>query len=231
MESTRNFVFVYGLDPLFYEIVVAVLSNHGWCARGPMDYFRTPECRELALVFGTANGQSLTEAVRHVHNEVPTAKIVLVGVQPTESELLRFIEEGVSAYLPTSEGLAGFLETLQQVRDNRTSCHGRITQLLFKSIKRLSREQITGCETPLTVREAEILQLIVAGLSNKEIADRLCIASNTVKNHVHHLLTKLQAKSRHELAWFQTRSQGRFLPTETSRSLSLATAPPRIERP
>ena len=48
----------------------------------------------------------------------------------------------------------------------------------------------------LTVRELEILELIDQGLTNKEIARRLCIELSTVKNHVHNILEKLQVRRR-----------------------------------
>jgi DNA-binding NarL/FixJ family response regulator len=52
----------------------------------------------------------------------------------------------------------------------------------------------------LTVREAEILAMLKLGLSNREIAEQLCIAVHTVKNHVHSLLTKLGVSTRGQAA-------------------------------
>lgn len=55
-------------------------------------------------------------------------------------------------------------------------------------------------ELPLTAREIQILRMLEAGLANREIAGRLCIAVHTVKNHVHSVLTKLGVSSREEAA-------------------------------
>jgi len=52
----------------------------------------------------------------------------------------------------------------------------------------------------LTSREREVLSLIGAGYSNREIADELVIGWGTVKNHVHNILKKLATNSRHEAA-------------------------------
>lgn len=57
-----------------------------------------------------------------------------------------------------------------------------------------------GAGGELTPRELEVSVLIARGLSNKEIADRLCIEVATVKNHVHRILTKMQARHRGEAA-------------------------------
>ena len=54
----------------------------------------------------------------------------------------------------------------------------------------------------LTAREAQILRMLEMGLSNRDIAARLCIAVHTVKNHVHSVLTKLGVNSRAEAAAF-----------------------------
>jgi DNA-binding NarL/FixJ family response regulator len=56
---------------------------------------------------------------------------------------------------------------------------------------------IDPLSTGLTAREQEIFRAISAGLSNKEIANLLSISTNTVKNHVHSILTKLNVSRRH----------------------------------
>lgn len=60
-------------------------------------------------------------------------------------------------------------------------------------------EGISGLHE-LTSREREVLSLIGAGYSNREIADELVIGWGTVKNHVHSILKKLETNSRHEAA-------------------------------
>ena len=55
-------------------------------------------------------------------------------------------------------------------------------------------------ELVLTAREVEILRLLEMGMSNRDIAERLCIAVHTVKNHVHSVLTKLGVTNRAEAA-------------------------------
>jgi len=53
--------------------------------------------------------------------------------------------------------------------------------------------------SPISAREREVLALVAAGLSNREIAEQLIVAPNTVKAHVRHLGTKLGASSRTQL--------------------------------
>ena len=51
---------------------------------------------------------------------------------------------------------------------------------------------------PLSVREQEVLALVRAGLSNREIAGRIYVATGTVKRHLHNILSKLNARNRAE---------------------------------
>src|SRR5437867_4954100 len=146
MESPRRVISAYGLDRLLQEIVMEALSNHGWRTRDGLQNadLRSEEPIEIALVFCTDEQPSVIDVVRHIRAETPTARIVLAGVQATEAELLHFVEEGISACVARTQGFADLVDTLQQVRNNRTSCPGRITQLVLNNISRLSRQQIIG---------------------------------------------------------------------------------------
>ena len=59
---------------------------------------------------------------------------------------------------------------------------------------------------PLTPREREVAQLAAQGLTNREVADRLCLSERTAQNHVQHILTKLDLPNRSQIAvWITTR--------------------------
>ncbi|MFZ0771777.1 MAG: response regulator transcription factor [Candidatus Sulfotelmatobacter sp.] len=209
MHSTRNLVVNIGLDRLFQEIIGAALSNYGWrvvdLENGPLP----SDCQvEIVLVAASDTPEIVINRVRRARGQFPAGKVVLLGAEGTDADFVRFIEAGANAYVSGRKGLADLLESLQMVRNNRTPSSGRVTKLVLNTIRQLSCAPNTPPEAPLTSREEEILHFIWDGLSNKEIASRLSITPNTVKNHVHNLLEKLKVRSRHEAAWKQPRPQG-----------------------
>jgi DNA-binding NarL/FixJ family response regulator len=81
-----------------------------------------------------------------------------------------------------------------------TACSPRVAATLLRRVADRARERPYSEFAPLTSRERQVVALIDEGLSNKEIAARLCIELSTVKNHVHNLLEKLGARGRAEAA-------------------------------
>jgi DNA-binding NarL/FixJ family response regulator len=222
MELTRPLLTTFGLDVLFDEIVAAALSNYGWRVLNlRRERLRSDERIEIVLACSSGNADTVLNTVRDARAEYPAAKLVLLGVEGTDGEVVRLIEKGVTAFVARTEGLARLVDTLEMVRNNRTICSARITRLVVDNIHRLSRQHNAYGQIQLTLREIEILRLISDGLSNKEIASHLCIAPNTVKNHVHHLLEKLKVSSRHEAAYRQSHLLRNFPVAQTTRQIRL----------
>jgi DNA-binding NarL/FixJ family response regulator len=144
--------------------------------------------------------EATLETLECAHLEYPAARIVLLGSGLDDDKILRLIRSGVGAYVDTSQGFADLLDTIRMVRENRSPARSRLTSLVLEDISRLS-SGIPEVANTLTSRENQVLELLAKGSSNKEIADVLSITLNTVKNHVHNLLAKLNVKSRHEAVW------------------------------
>lgn len=206
MDSSRKVVISIGLERLYSDMVKAALANYGWDVLEPQDAAMPRGNQpEIVLVSGAGPADAVIERLRQVGPQYQSAKVVILGPGASDDDMVRFIEEGASGYVLLSEGIGHLLDILQMVQNNRTSSSGRITQLVVNEIRRLSNDPDTQADPRLTSREQEIFRLIQDGLSNKEIAGRLEIAPNTVKNHVHHLLEKLKVRNRHEAAWLRAR--------------------------
>jgi len=206
MEPAQQLLITYGWDHLLCDIVAAALSTYGWRVAGSRTQISESGNVGLVLVYGSRPTSLIIEDVRCAHAECPNANIVLVGKEITDDDLLLFVRAGVGAYVDTSQGLADLLDAMHMLRENRSPSRSRLTRLVLDNISRLAQQRDTHTDIRLTPREKEILDFVTRGLSNKEIADRLSIALNTVKNHVHNMLDKLNVRSRHEAAWVETHS-------------------------
>jgi DNA-binding NarL/FixJ family response regulator len=198
----------YGWDLLPNEVLCLALSMHHWRS---VQLPATPaqsEALPLLLIYNPNSTASL-EMVHRARTEHPNAGIVLVTGKISETELLQFIEAGVSAYVGTHEPLAELLEAMRMTLESCSRSSGRMMRLVVENISRFSRGGLPEFSVPLTTREQEILSLLSRGFSNKEIASELSIAPNTVKHHVHNLLDKLRVKNRHEAAGLGIRPPSR----------------------
>jgi two-component system nitrate/nitrite response regulator NarL len=203
MELTQQVFVAYGCDRLLCDIIATALAKYGWRLLASGMETSESEDVDLVLVYCLRPMIAITEDVQIAREKFRNAKIVLLGAEILDEDLLRLIRAGVGAYVDTSQGLPELLDALSMVRENRSPPRGRLTWLVLENINRLARTRHSQSDLRLTFREKQILDLVAKGLTNKEIADILSIAPNTVKHHVHNLLDKLNVKSRHEAAWIK----------------------------
>lgn len=220
MEPPQQVLLAYGWDRLLRDILAAALSSYDWQVLGSL----TKISGDVRLALVNCSRLTAAEAIEDVQRagaQYPTAKIILLGSEITDPELLLLIEAGMSAYVDTREGLPKLLDAMKMVCEDRSPSAGRITRLVLENISERTRQRGTHVHPELTFREREVLCLITRGLSNKEIADSLAIAPNTVKNHVHNLLEKLNVSSRHEAARVEIRSSRQAGHSQVVRNVTL----------
>jgi two-component system, NarL family, nitrate/nitrite response regulator NarL len=147
------------------------------------------------------------QAVRAIRSQDPTIRIVAFAVDESEGNISACAEAGVAGYVPCEGSTDDLVETIRSCTRGELICSPRIAAMLFRRLCSLAgggiertggSSLIEGC--PLTGREQQVVELIDAGLSNKEIAQQLNIEVATVKNHVHNILEKLQVTTRREAA-------------------------------
>lgn len=141
------------------------------------------------------------EAVRALVEAEPEMRVVVLGVDEQESEVIAYAEAGVSGYVTRAADTAALCDVLQTVARGGTLCSPAVTATLLRRVATLSAQRTQPRRTSrLTLREREIVELMRDGLTNKEIAQRLCIEVATVKNHVHNILDKLDVRRRGDVA-------------------------------
>ncbi len=138
----------------------------------------------------------------HRMNGLPLGvKVLVINVPDRDADIFYCIEAGgASGYLLQNASFKDLEANLQAITRGETLCSPRIAHLAFCRMSLFARQEERVSMSngiALTRRETEIVRLIEAGLSNKEIATRLHVEVSTVKNHVHNILDKLQLPNRH----------------------------------
>jgi two-component system nitrate/nitrite response regulator NarL len=148
----------------------------------------------------------------------------LVAREPRTPFVLDWAEAGAIGLVTRDASLDEIKRVIRGAAHGAPPCCGAVSAALLRRVAAVARERPSGQELPLlTAREREIAQLLELGLSNKEIAARLFLGVSTVKNHVHNLLGKLEARSRAEAVDRMRRAEGLTgsrlsLPTRTDGS-------------
>jgi two-component system nitrate/nitrite response regulator NarL len=128
------------------------------------------------------------------------AKLVAFAAEEDDRAVIACAEAGVSAFVAREGTFDDIVAATEAVMRGETMCSPRVAAALLRHVADGARERPLSEFAPLTSRERQVVTLIDQGLSNKEIAARLCIEPSTVKNHVHNLLEKLGARGRAEAA-------------------------------
>jgi DNA-binding NarL/FixJ family response regulator len=126
-----------------------------------------------------------------------------MDVLPVPEELHDFVNAGASGFIAKDATLDAFVSTVRWVASGTDVLPSALTRTLFSHIAKLAldRKPAEVAEAVrMTARERVVFDLIADGLSNKEIAQRLHLATNTVKGHVHNILEKLALHTRLQIA-------------------------------
>ena len=142
-----------------------------------------------------------TQAAARLSVAIPEASVVALAVAETEENVFAWAEAGIAGYVPNTASADDLVALIGQISRGEQTCPSRIVGGLLRRIAASGRGLTPAMPSspPLTRRELEILRLVGAGLSNKDIARRLDISLGTTKSHVHNLLGKLSLQRRAEV--------------------------------
>ena len=134
-------------------------------------------------------------AIDEIRQEDESAQIVVLTTYDSDNDICRAIKAGTKGYLLKDARREELLDCIRKVSRGATCIPNEMMEKLITGFQR----------EPLTEREIEVLQLVAAGKSNKEIGLKLFISESTVKGHLHNLFSKLSVLSRTEAISVATR--------------------------
>ena len=175
--------------------VVAVAAD----AMAGIDLAREHE-PDLVMLDLLMPGMSGLEVVATILKASPRSRVVLLTASESAEDLLAAVKAGASGYLTKDTPLPRLASDMRDVLEGGAAISPAMGGKLFSALRDLLKHSgATALRRPeLTGREIEILGLVGAGKTSKEIADELFISENTVRNHVRNILDKLGMKSRFE---------------------------------
>ena len=194
----RATVFLLAQNRLLREALSRILSKKesllvvGSCA------FTTDSLQEILLaspdvlvIDSFSTNMAQLEFVREVQQRLLDTKLVVIGMEADGEPFLRAIREGAMGYVVKDASALEVVAAIRTVASGDAFCSPHLCAFLF----RFAAQHRLG----LTNREQQLVGLISQGLTNKEIASRLQLAEQTVRNHVHRMLRKLGATHRLEV--------------------------------
>jgi len=178
--------------------VVAVVEDAG----GAM--LRVPETKpRVVLVDAGLGDHDSHRLVEHIRQSAPEARVIVMDLLPVPEDVVEFVKRGASGFVVKDATIEDFVGTIRSVAEGREVLPPAWTGTLFSHIAQHAAGRPAAGRigaVRMTRREREIIDLIADGLSNKEIAQRVHLATHTVKSHVHNILEKLALHSRLQLA-------------------------------
>jgi len=143
-----------------------------------------PDVAVLDLQMPGLDGIAVAQSLR---TELPGCASVIVTSHARSGHLKRALAVGARGFLPKTVSAHVLADVIRAVNGG-----GRYVD------PQLAAEAISAGDTPLTPREAEVLELAADGLPVEQIADRACLSAGTVRNYLSAAVTKLGASNRHE---------------------------------
>lgn len=140
----------------------------------------------------------------------PDARILALTALSDRQAVDKALRTGFRGYLTKDTPISHFVNSVRSVMDGHLVLPHRLAPIVRRSA---NDDDVTLLIAQLTVREREVLALLVQGADGLAIASRLGISRNTVRTHVQSILTKLQVHSRLEAATFAVRHRVVDVPT------------------
>jgi NarL family two-component system response regulator LiaR len=142
-------------------------------------------------------------ATQQIKAALPETHVVMLTSHQTETEIIAALSSGADAYCIKGASVERLLNAIAAAVDGATYLDPQIAR---RVIENLRLPTATGNTANLSARELEVLKLMVDGLSNPEIAEKLYLSPNTIKTHVRGIMNKLAVDDRVQAAVVALRS-------------------------
>lgn len=151
------------------------------------------------------DGVRATQRIMEEEDEQPV--IIMLSMHRQDEYIFEAIKAGAKGYFLKDSDSQDLIQALRSAVRGEAVLEPKLAQKVLEEFRRMSsgsQRQVTGLAS-LTERETEIMRLVTQGLSNREIADQLHLASKTVKNQLYVVFQKLHLNNRTQAALYALR--------------------------
>ncbi len=142
------------------------------------------------------------QATARIRDRYPEVRVLVLTTFDDEGNVFGALRAGAAGYLLKDVSVDTLVSAIHAAARGECFLQSTVTGTVVEAVTRMMTAGPTASALvlPLSPREREILRLVATGASNKEIADQLCVAEGTVKNHVTNILLKLDVRDRTQAA-------------------------------
>lgn len=155
-----------------------------------------PDIIVMDIMMPKLNG---IEASKKIKEMIPNIAILILTAYDDDDYVLGLLEAGAAGYLLKSARGQDIVEAIRSIQAGESVLHPNIIEKLLKRAMDTSTKiEKSKIRDHLSERELEMLRLLATGMSNKQIAEELCLSLRTVKAHMSSIFTKMNVASRSE---------------------------------
>lgn len=148
------------------------------------------------ILLGNRSGQNLFDVMASLKASRPDLRIIVTGAGMDEETILKAIASGSKGYVDEAASAAEFVQAIRIVHQGSVWAPRRVLSMFIERVSSAPGRIFPAGRVTFTDREKEVLEMLVAGRSNKEIGSALGIEERTVKAHVAKLMRKVGVQNR-----------------------------------
>jgi two-component system, NarL family, response regulator DevR len=165
------------------------------------------------ILLADATVLAYSAVIPNVRKLLPELKVIMIGMDADRDLFLHAVREGAQGYVLKDASATEVAGAVRAVINHEAVCPPSLISILFASVAQWQASFPTARvqrKLGLSRREQQLIHMISEGLTNKEIAMRLGLSQQTVKNHVHRMLRKVGANDRLAIVerWHELRESG-----------------------
>src|SRR5689334_10627347 len=148
------------------------------------------------VLLGSRGGQNLFDVMAGLKAARPDLRILVTGSGADDETILKAVAAGAKGYVEEAASAAEFIQAIRIVHSGSVWAPRRVLSMFIERVTSHPGRIFPAGRVTFTDREKEVLELLVAGRSNKEIGSALNIEERTVKAHVAKLMRKVGVQNR-----------------------------------